>query len=91
MIIPIDEKHQIASDAYQWMIQEKEVSPKGDIRWRGIKFYPTIEGAINGLFQLKLRLSDVQTLTDALAEAKNIARKLQEALCPYFEVTERGK
>ena len=94
MIIPIDDKHRLATDRYQWMIQEmksyKDSKTGEQVKnWEGIKFYPTIEGAVNGLAQLKLRLSEAETLTDALAEVKNIAKLLKTALTLQFKVEER--
>lgn len=85
MILPIDAKYRITSDRYQWTIQEAR-KRKGKISWEGIQFYSSLEGAVNGLAGLKLRLSDARCLADALSEAQRIATSLTHALSPEYEV-----
>ena len=96
MIIPIDDTHRITSDRYQWVIQELSSyfdKNKGEQveTWDNLKFYQTIEGAVNGLFQLKLRLAEGQTLLDALDQVEIVAKTMTEALTPYFEVHRKGE
>ena len=85
MELEINNKYRIASDKYQWMIQEKRTR-KGKIGWKSVSYYPSIEQAIQGLGELMARLSDAKTLTDALRDVQNVATQLSHALTPNLEV-----
>ena len=85
MELEINNKYRIASDKYQWIIQEKRTR-KGKIDWTSISYYPSIEQAIQGLGELMVRLSDAKTLTDALRDVQNVATQLSHALTPNLEV-----
>lgn len=87
MIIPIDDKHQITSDANQWILQEKTESKSGPGSWKSVGFYSSLESLINSLYDRKLRRSDVVGLEEAIREAKNIATTLKQALKPLFTVS----
>ena len=91
MIIPIDDNHRIASDANQWIVQEKRIAGEnsknaGEVSWVNHSYYMKLQGAVNGLAQLKLRLNDSETLTDALDYIDRLSTKLSKALTPMFEV-----
>ncbi len=86
MELEINTKYRIASDKYQWIIQEKRTR-KGKIDWTSISYYPSIEQAIQGLGELMVRLSDAKTLTDALRDVQNVATQLSHALTPKLEVS----
>ena len=86
MELEINTKYRIASDKYQWMIQEKRTR-KGKIDWTSISYYTSIEQAIQGLGELMVRLSDAKTLTDALRDVQNVATQLSHALTPKLEVS----
>ena len=85
MIIPIDDKYRLKSDVNQWMIQESRIV-KGEVQWRGIKFFHDPSNAVTELVLLGVRQSDAQTLTDALAEVERITAHVLSALHPRFEV-----
>ena len=85
MELEINHKYRITSDKYQWMIQEKRTR-KGEIDWKSVSYYPSIEQAIQGLGELMVRLSDAKTLTDALRDVQNVATQLSHALTPNLEV-----
>ncbi|SVD55202.1 uncharacterized protein METZ01_LOCUS408056, partial [marine metagenome] len=51
MELEINNKYRIASDKYQWMIQEKRTR-KGKIDWKSVSYYPSIEQAIQGLGEM---------------------------------------
>ena len=85
MELEINNKYRIASDKYQWMIQEKRTR-KGKIDWKSVSYYPSIEQAIQGLGEMMVRLSDAKTLTDALRDVQNVATQLSHALTPNLEV-----
>lgn len=69
MNIQIDDKTRITSDAHNYVIEQRHGTRKdGSQEWRGIKFYTTIAGLVNGLHQERLRKSTARSLQE-LAEA----------------------
>jgi hypothetical protein len=79
MKLDINNKYRITSDKYQWTIQEKRTR-KGEDDWNSILYYGTFEHAINGLRELMVRLSDANTLTDALRDVENVTTQLSQAI-----------
>ena len=79
MELEINNKYRITSDKYQWTIQEKRTR-KGEDDWNSILYYATFEHAINGLRELMVRLSDANTLTDALRDVENVTTQLSQAI-----------
>jgi len=90
MIIPIDADYRISSDRYQWILQERREFKKGTeeeyARWENLAFYPRLEGIVEHLFDLKLRLSKTEGLEECIAEAKNLSAALQRALACTVKV-----
>ena len=84
MIIPIDAQFRIKSDRYQWMIQEQRTR-KGREAWESKLFFGTFELAYKELGELMVRLSDADTLADALEDVENVATTLSQALTPQLE------
>ena len=84
MLIPINERYRIASDARQWMIQQARTR-NGHKSWQSKWFFPTFESALRELGQLMVRTSDADTLADALEEVDKVATTLSQALTPQLE------
>ena len=83
MMILIDDKHRITSDRYQWVLQEyKPYQSKGETveNWVAVAYFTRLEHLVTALFDLKLRLSDVEGIAEATQEAKRIAKVLTIAL-----------
>lgn len=94
MILPINDGYRLAGNQHCWTIQRIRTRKHRRIRevleaWEDIRWYTSIEGAGNGLAELLLRTSDAQTLAEVLAEAKNVAATLGQALRPHVEVAMR--
>ena len=79
MIIPINEEFRIATDPNQWMV-EKARTRKGNREWEAKLFYPTFESALKGLGELMVRLSDAETLVDAIRDVEKVSTTLSQAL-----------
>lgn len=79
MIIPIDDLHRIASDRYQWVLQERKVH-KGKEKWLAVGYFSRLDSLLSACFDLKLRLADTEGLDEAMQEARKIAALLQRAL-----------
>jgi len=85
VILPIDDKHRLASDSSSWMIQVAR-RRKGQISWQSIAYFGSLQSAVNELAALRLRTSNAQTLADALAEVERVTTSLVHALSPEFDV-----
>lgn len=79
MIIQIDEKWRIESDALQWKVQRLEGTRKDDRthelvpKWVSKSYHRTLPDAIDGYYQIRLRLSGVKgPIPIALEEIRQI-------------------
>lgn len=87
MIIPLNDKYRITSDAYQFILQQFSGKSKdGTENWRSIKYHATLEGIVNALIQHDLRAPEHSTLADGLESQKNLAETLSAALKRYYRV-----
>ncbi len=91
MILPIDDKYQLAGNRYSWSIQEaRGIDRKtGEIRWESVSWFPTLAMAINELHNRMVRCSSAETLDEALNVATNATATIVQALTPTFEVKEK--
>ncbi len=91
MILPIDDKYQLAADRYSWSIKEARglVRKTGEIRWESVSWFPTLAMAINELHNRMVRCSSAETLDEALNVATNATATIVQALTPTFEVKEK--
>ena len=79
MIIPVNEHYRIATDPNQWIV-EKARTRNGKKDWTPKLFYPTFESALKGLGQLMVRLSEAETLVDAVRDVEKVSTTLSQAL-----------
>ena len=84
MIIPVNEHYRITTDPNQWMV-EKARTRNGKKDWAPKLFYPTFESALKGLGELMVRLSDAQTLVDAIRDVEKVSTTLSQALTIRIE------
>ncbi len=78
MIIPINDKYRIATDRYQWKIEEVR-RRKGKPEWNPILFYATFDRALKDLGELMVRQSDAETLAEALLDIENVCTTISQA------------
>lgn len=90
MILPINDKYAITSDTNQWMICRKSMRKTEDgekeAYWQPFKYYSTLPGAVNGLVDYQLRLSDAEGFVEAIEESKRIVAEIVSALSPEVTV-----
>lgn len=89
MIFNVTPKYRILSDLNSWMIQ-KRITRCQDEAWMSIKWYTSLEGAINGLAQMLIRSSEAESLLDALEDVKSVTAQLSLAFAPMY-VLDRGR
>ena len=85
MIIQIDEQYRVTTDPYQWIIQKRRTR-KGKEDWESLTFHSSPDAAIQSLREQLVRVSDAQTVADALRDISRIDTTLSRALTPTFKV-----
>ena len=93
MRIDINERFSIGADAQSWFICEKKTCKRnGQVvkECTPILWYTSLEAAVNGLAGLSLRLSDAQTLSEALLEVERLMASLCKVLQTHYEVRRRA-
>ncbi len=78
--IPIADDFAIGADEHCWQILKRNRRKRDGVsveEWSAIKWYGSLESAINGFADFKLRTSGAETLADLFKEQKN----LKAALC----------
>lgn len=80
MKIKLSDDYQLTSDRYQYIIQEKKVVKKGKTQgteyWDNIGYYNTLQGALDSYVNMRVRISDKNTLTELLAYLKEIKKEV---------------
>ena len=82
MILPIDEKWRIKSDAYCWHVQRYEgmrpnrQTGEPEEYWKSKRYYANIAQAAYGLAELEIMTSDCTTLAEALDRVRDVAERL---------------
>ena len=84
MIIPVNGQFRIFTDENQWIVQEVR-NRLGEKAWRSRLFYPTYELAVQSLGQLMVRLSEAETLVDAVRDVEKVSTTLSQALTIRIE------
>ncbi len=83
MHIPISNDYALASDLYSWHKLKRKTRKRDGVsvkEWKAIKWYTTLENAITGFADFKLRASDAKTLADLFKEQKNLKAGLCESV-----------
>lgn len=85
MIIPISDQYRIEGTRYAWEVQKARTrkhrkTGQPQAAWEPIQWYSTLPAALEGLADLRLRLANAQTVTEATQAAKDIAASLGKAL-----------
>ena len=80
-LISIDENYSLGADEHCWKILKRE-----NHKWRAVKWYSSLENALNGLINFKLRISGVETFTKLQKEQERVLKELSEAVQRYMEV-----
>jgi len=88
MNIQIDDNYALGADQYSWQILKRitrKRNGKSVEEWEAIKWYSTLENAITGFADFKLRVSDAEALADLFKEQKNIKAGLCRSLHAQFK------
>ena len=92
MKIPLNNGYRLASDKRQWMVQRfdglrTDAERRGEEIWTSLSFHRTASHAVSHHAETLVRLSDAETLDQAIKDVKKITDELTKALqAPEFEV-----
>ena len=91
MILPIDDKYRLKSDAYCWHVQIYKGIPtsgvmKGKEYWKSIRWYQKLPEALNGLAELEVMTSQGTSLVEALDAVRDVSERLSMALTPHIAI-----
>ena len=88
MFIKINDEYAIESDVNCWAISkwEKDKSLEGGGRQRQILWYNTIEEAVKGLVRRMIRLSDANTIEDAVRDISEVDKVIRKAFDPLYKM-----
>jgi len=92
MILPIDDKYRLKSDAYCWHVQKyhglrpNRQTGEPEDKWVSERYYQSLSKAVHGLAELELMTSDATTLTEALNAVRDVSERLSMALTPHIEI-----
>lgn len=82
--IHLDDKYTLTSDSMNYIIEETKVIQSGDRKGETYKtvygYYSTIEAALKGFKQLKIRTSDATSIKELLEICKEIDKKIEKIL-----------
>lgn len=87
-IIELNESHRLSSDSRQWKLEKKNTNTNtGEVTWSQIRYYTTLDGAVNACHGYFLRISDAMEINELIAESKRITDDLVKALKPKIELS----
>lgn len=81
MILKINNDYRIESTRYCWVIKQRR---KG--KWDALGYYPSLETALHGLVELRLRLSEARSISEALAKVESLVAALCRGLPPNLHL-----
>lgn len=97
-----DGQYRITSDEYNVIVEERyEVDPTKSPKWkegdptkvrveyRKPRYYPTVEAALIGVAESKVRMSDATTLEELAHEIRQIRREISDKLSLKVETPSR--
>ncbi|HSH36065.1 hypothetical protein [Schnuerera sp.] len=82
--IPLDDKYTLISDSMNYIIEETKVIQDGDKKGETYKtvygYYSTVEAALKGFKELKIRTSDAKSIEELLEISKETDKKIEKIL-----------
>lgn len=82
--IKLDDKYTLTSDSMNYIIEETKViqdgSKKGETYKTVYGYYSTVESALKGFKELKIRTSDAKSIKELLKVSKETDKKIEKIL-----------
>lgn len=94
-IIPIDGNYRLAGTPRAWELQKrrrrKDRKTKQPIEaWEPCRWYASLESALHGVAQLRLRVSDARSIGEAQAEVLDLLAGLGQALAAPVDASSKA-
>jgi hypothetical protein len=61
-------------------MKDKGADPTPRDEWRDVGYYNTVEAALNGIVDRRIKESDAQTVCELISEIRQIRREISEVL-----------
>ena len=81
MILKINNDYRIESTRYCWAVKHRRKS-----KWDVLGYYASLEAALHGLVELRLRLSAAESISEALTEVESLVAALCHGLPPNLHL-----
>ena len=96
--LQITEDYRIRTDSRNWILEKRKDPEKAPIKkaqegsdreitWKPWGFYPTLTGAINGLYSLQIKLADAASIEELREESKRILDEISAGLGVEYTIT----
>jgi len=96
--LQITEDYRIRTDSRNWILERRKDPEKApikkaqegsdrEIKWKPWGFYPSLSGAITGLYSLQIKLSDAESLEDLQEESRRILKEIGDGLGVEYKIT----
>lgn len=79
MIINLDSTTRIRSDEHCWRLEREHIS-KGGTRWKGLGYYATFGGAVQGAFKREIRTNHAEGVAECLAACEQTLAKYETVM-----------
>ena len=88
MFIKVNDDYALESDVNCWAISKWEINKSldGGGRHRQILWYNSIEDAVTGLSRRMIRLSDANTIEDAIRDISEVDKDIKKPLAPIYKM-----
>lgn len=88
--IDLMDGHRVRSDDRQWVFEKTTGAKdkKGNLVYKIIGFYPTIEGVLKASYNYFVRQSDADGVVELMNAARELLDQYAEILNPNFEIRE---
>ena len=88
MFIKVNDDYALESDVNCWAISKWEINKSldGGGRHRQILWYNSIEDAVTGLSRRMIRLSDANTIEDAIRDISEVDKVIKKAFAPLYKM-----
>ena len=82
MEIKLHDDYRLTSDRYQYILQERRISQKGENigkeYWGNIGYYSNLQIALDDYVDKRVKLSDVKSITEIINHLKELKKEVKD-------------
>ncbi len=90
MIIPCGPDWRISTDPQNWIVERRRTKQNGDQVWDNVGYYGSLEGAARKVLAAGLLASDVEGVTEVLAQVQAAQDRIAHACTAAIARIERA-